>query len=204
MRCGRRIANSAVVRSKRILLALAVAVSGVLSACSGDIGSALRGGDGDPASPGAAAAPSNSTHPFDLAVDAPQLLPFTVRLARVAAVLGTDIDAPALETLRKNRTGLGDHDFANGQQPDRLWSASRMSLWIRSLKPVCASQAMRDRYPALPEDLGALIQAAYGRAMTADDRAAIDEVLGTATLDPATRYQLVCLAVLSSAELVVQ
>jgi hypothetical protein len=64
---------------------------------------------------------------------------------------------------------------------------------------------MRDRYPKLPEDLGALIDNAYGRPATDDDRAIVRDALATAAeLDEATRYQIACLALLSSAEFVVQ
>lgn len=184
----------------RTLGVLALAAASLLAACTGDID--VFGHD-QPAK-----APESSTESvegFDLAIEQPQLLPFNVRIGRVAAVVGLPTTDPVFELLRKNRTGLGDHDFANGQQPDRLWTASRMALWVRSLKPVCASKAMRDRYPSLPADLPALVENAFGRPATDDDRAIVTEALASATeLDEATRYEIACLALLSSAEFVVQ
>jgi hypothetical protein len=160
-------------------------------------------GTPDPSNPAAPAGPGSSA--FDVTSDQPQLLPFGVRLRRLAAVVGVPETDAVFELVRQNRTGLGDHDFANGQQPDRLWTANRMSLWVRSLKPVCASAAFKAKYPSLPGSLGALVEAAYGRAATADDRAAIDEALAAASgLDEGTRNQTICLAILSAAEFVIQ
>jgi len=184
----------------RLLGVLALAAASMLPACTGDI-EILRRGE----APNAPAATNEESEAFELAVEQPQLLPYNVRLGRLSAVVGVPTSDPVFELVRKNRTGLGDHDFANGQQPDRLWTASRMSLWVRSLKPVCASKAMRDRYPELPADLGALIENAFGRPATDEDRAIVTEALSTASeLDEATRYQTACLALLSSAEFVVQ
>lgn len=182
----------------RLAVLLAAAV---LAGCTGDIetfGSADReqsSGQDEPA----------TNEAFDLATEQPQLLPFSVRMSRLAAVVGVPTTDPVFDLVRKNRTSLGDHDFANGQQPDRLWSSSRMAAWVRSLKPVCSSAAMRTRYPALPKDLPALIENAFGRPASDDDRANIEAAIADASeLSEAVRYQTICLAVLSSAEFVVQ
>lgn len=180
---------------------VAVVASTLLSGCLGDI-EILRRGE-EPAEP--APTSTEGSEAFDLAIEQPQLLPFNVRLGRLAAVVGVPTSDPVFDLVRKNRTSLGDHDFANGQQPDRLWTASRMSLWVRSIKPVCASKVMRDRYPNLPADLGALIENALGRPASDEDRAIVTEALASAAeLDEATRYQTACLALLSSGEFVVQ
>ena len=180
----------------RVLVAAAL-----LLGCTGDIETF---GPGEPVQ---AAAPEEeiTNEAFDLATEQPQLLPFSVRMSRLAAVVGVPANDPVFALVRKNRTTLGDHDFANGQQPDRLWSASRMAVWVRSLKPVCSSTAMRTRYPALPADLPALIENAFGRPASDDDRANVEAAIGDASeLSEAVRYQTICLAVLSSAEFVVQ
>lgn len=183
----------------RALGVLALAVAPLLAACTGDID--ILKHDEEKAAPAA----TEGTEGFELAIEQPQLLPFNVRIGRVAAVIGLPTTDPVFDLLRKNRTSLGDHDFANGQQPDRLWTASRMSLWVRSLQPICASKAMRDRYPSLPADLGALIENAFGRPATDEDRAIVTEALASAPeLDETIRYQTACLALLSSAEFVVQ
>ena len=186
----------------RIIGLLALAGAPLLAACTGDI-EMFRRSEDNAAPPAVEENAENES--FDLAVEQPQLLPFNVRLARLAAVAGVPTTDPIFDLVRKNRTTLGDHDFANGQQPDRLWTASRMALWVRSIKPVCASKAMRDKYPSLPADLGAFTETAYGRPANDEDRAIVSEALAIATeLDEATRYQTACLALLSSAEFVVQ
>jgi hypothetical protein len=178
-----------------------LATTSLLVACAGDIETFFN-----PDEPGAATnAEAPSTEAFDLATEQPQLLPFNVRLGRLAAVVGLPTSDPVFDLVRKNRTSLGDHDFANGQQPDRLWSASRMSLWVRSLKPVCGSKAMHEKYPSLPANLPALIENAFGRSASDDDRANVTAAVADASeLSEDVRYQTICLAVLSSAEFVVQ
>lgn len=182
------------------LLVAATAAAG----CTGDIETFGSGNDPQaPAGPGEEGKVGSEA--LDLAAEQPQLLPFNVRLSRLAAVVGVPTTDPIFDTVRKNRTNLGDHDFANGQQPDRLWSSSRMSLWVRSLKPVCASAAMKDRYPSLPANMPAMIDNAFGRPATDEDKANVEAALADAAdLPEATRYQIACLAILSSAEFVVQ
>jgi hypothetical protein len=157
-------------------------------------GTAGTGGGQTPAAP----IPNFVTPSEDIIV-----LPFSVRLAKVAAVVGVPTSSPLLDTLRTNRLSLGDYDFANNVQPDKTWTALKVADWVRALRPVCASSQMRARYPSLPENLPALIEAAHGRAATAEDTAAITaSAMGLAT-SPA-RYDTICLAILSSLEFVAQ
>jgi hypothetical protein len=130
------------------------------------------------------------------------LLPFRVRLSKVATVLGVPISDAALADLRTNHLDLGDFDFANGIRADTSWSPALMTLWVRSLRPVCASPAMKARYPALPADLGKLVTAAHGRAAEDADTTLVNEALAGMPLDEPSRYQAICLALLSSAEFV--
>lgn len=155
---------------------------------------------GTTAAPGAAAEISG----FALPAEQLQLLPFGVRLSRLVGVVGLPATDPVYEALRANRTALGDHDYANGIKPDNTWTALRVSEWVRGLKPVCASAAMRARYPALPDSLGALVGAAYGRSPRAEDQKHVTESLAGLTLDERARYQTICLAVLSSLEFLAQ
>ena len=130
-----------------------------------------------------------------------ELLPFRVRLSRVAQVAGVATDDPLLETMRAHALELGDHDFASGVRPDLRWTSSRMGIWVKSLLPVCDAEAVQARYPSLADDPGELITAAYGREPTGDDLAAVDEALVDLT-DPAERFRATCLAILSSVEFV--
>jgi hypothetical protein len=177
--------SAAMLRHIPLLAALAIALSS--AGCENSID-----GSGDE--------PPAFTVPRDRVV----LLPFRVRLARVAQVLGAGTDAPELELMRASATALGDHDYAAGIKPNLQWSASRMASWVRALEPVCASDAFRARYPALPAGADDLIAAAWGRAATADDLAAIEDGLTGLPIDDAERYTATCLAVLSALEMVAQ
>jgi hypothetical protein len=153
-----------------------------------------------PGSPAAPVVVSGFTVPFEQL----RVLPYAVRFGRVVAVTGAPATDPIFELLRTNRTLLGDHDFATGVKPDSTWSALRMSEWVRAVKPVCASAAMRAKYAALPANLGPLVEAAYGRAARADDTAAVKDALAGLTLDEKAQYQAICVAVLSSLEFLAQ
>jgi hypothetical protein len=131
-----------------------------------------------------------------------ELLPFRVRLARIAQVAGVTTDDPMLAEIQGRAAELGDHDFATGVRPNLAWTAARMSTWINALKPVCTSEAFRARYPDLGEDPSALIAAAWGRPATEADLADVEAALDGAAIDSEERTQAVCFAVLSSVELV--
>ena len=192
------------------LVAWSVSV-GALS-CTGQIADP---GSAGPAAPGASptAGPSPSTpqtpqtpedKSFALPMDAVTLLPFAVRLQKVAAVVGVPAADPLLQPLRDAGGQLGDYDFANSRKPDYTWTALRISDWVRALKPICGSSQMRARFSALPDALPQLIDAAYGRAITSDDRAAVDAGLMGLTLAEPARYEAVCLSVMSSLEFLAQ
>ena len=203
-----------------LVLAAAVLTALTLSACSGgDKGEAASGGGSTPPSgsappaapppvaappPLSAPAPAAPPNGFTVPAQAPQLLPFSVRLQRVAAVAGVPTSDPLLATLRANRTELGDHDYANSVKTDLGWTALKMSVWVRSVQPVCQSDAMRRRYADLPANLPQLVEAAFGRAATAQDTTDVQASLNGLTLSPTARYQTLCLAVLSSMEFVAQ
>ncbi len=181
------------------LLALALA-----SACDGVVEGPARPSD-QRTSVGPADGPGgNDAAAFELNRTSPKLLPFKVRLGKVAAVLGVSPESAVLEPVRARRVSLGDYDFANGVLPDTAWTASRMSEWVRALRPVCTSQEFTSKYPNLPEQLPELIEAAYGRESTTDDLADYDQELEDPSLDDAERHELTCLAVLSAAEMVIQ
>ena len=183
--------------SSQLMRAGLIAGSLLLTGCmgAGDLSFGALGGSGseDAAPQGAA---------FSYAKEQVLLLPFSVRLSKVASVLGVTTDDAALSELRARRLELGDYNFAQGVKPDRMWNAARISLWVRAMRSACGSEAIKKRFPSLPESLPALITAAYGRRATPEDGAAIDEALAGLSLDAEARYQSVCLAVLSSTEFV--
>lgn len=140
--------------------------------------------------------------PFELSRESVQLLPFHVRIAKLARVTGVGEDAPIFDDLMAARYDLGDHNYAQGIGPNLQWNASKMALWVESIRPVCQSDAMRQRYPFLPEHLNEMLEAAYGREATQDDLVAYEDVLADTQISEEERYEAVCLAVLTSTEFV--
>lgn len=130
------------------------------------------------------------------------LLPFDVRLEKVAHVAGVTTDDPLLEPLRQRRLELGDHDYGQGQKPDYTWTSARMGTWIRAILPICDSKEMRERFPSLPESLDALILEAYGRHASDEDWASFTTLPSQSSLDQDGHYRVVCLGVLTSLEFV--
>jgi len=186
-----------------LLVALAVGCSGQISDPLGSEGSAGETATrpGETAGP---TAPGETGTAFELPRDKLLLLPFDVRMNMLAAVVGVALDDPMFDDLRAHRYELGDHDYASGTAPDLSWTASRMTVWLRALRPVCASDAMRARYPSLRDSLDAFVLAAYGRRATDGDRAAYDEAVGGAGLTADEEHRAMCLALLASAEMVAQ
>ena len=191
-----------------VLSALAgIGCTGQITDAGGGVtgaGPGTKTGGGGPAAAPAVMVPGGVDESFVLPVDSVSLLPFDVRVEKVASVVGVTPSDPVLQPLRDASGDLGGYDFANSRKPDYTWTALRISDWVRVIKPVCASSQMHGRYPTLPAGLPALIESAYGRSVTPDDSAAIDASLMGLTLDDAGRYEAVCLSVLSSLEFLAQ
>jgi hypothetical protein len=139
---------------------------------------------------------------FEISRENTQLLPFHVRIAKLERVVGLSQEDPAFEDLNRNRYALGDHNYGQGIGADLSWSAAKMSTWVQSLKAVCNSAAMRDRYPSLPEHLNEFVTAAYGREANEQDLAIVEDALAEEAVPDEQRYETTCLAVLSSMEFV--
>ena len=183
------------------------AILGPPGGVSADTPSGGLGSNGTSAAGSSNASSATGTTPvggFAVPAEQPVLLPFETRLSKVAAVAGLPESDPAFDLLRQNATRLGAYDFANGVVPDSSWTALRLSLWVQSLKPVCASPAVAARFPSLPESLGPFIEAAYGRPMNDEDRADVEAARAGLTLTPEQLSRTLCLTLLSSAELVIQ
>lgn len=142
--------------------------------------------------------------PFKLDRANVKLLPFRVRFNRLQQLVGLPAEDPAFDVLRARRYELGDYDYASGVNPDLTWTASRMSVWIAAVLPVCRSPAMLARFPLFPDDLPEFLTAAYGVAPHPDQLADYEVLLGDATLDDATRHDSVCAVALSALEFVAQ
>jgi len=140
--------------------------------------------------------------PFKVRNTEPELVPFEMRLRRIASALGVKVDNPMFADMNKNSLKLGDYDYANGALPDGSWNANRIAAWLNALKPVCNSPEMRAKYPALPENLPTLIRAAWGHVPSAEDTADFQNAITAVNADPAVTYESTCMAVFTAAEFV--
>lgn len=163
--------------------------------CQGAISDPARGVEGPPP------ILQEEGIPFAISKGSAELLPFDVRLNRVASVVGVEPSDPLFDDLRQNRIALGDYDHASGVLPDSSWTASRISLWTRLMRPICASPQMTARYPNLPDDLDELIRVAYGREPEVGEVEDVAAILFDTALEPTAEHETICLAVLGSTEL---
>jgi len=133
-----------------------------------------------------------------LPVERLQLLPFDVRLKKLAAAVELPVSDAVFSTLRARATDLGAHDFANGVAPDLAWTASRIATWVEGVLPVCADSRVRSRYANWTTSLESFALKAWGRASTNDDRA---DVVAGQGLTAAEAWRATCVSLFSSAEL---
>lgn len=136
----------------------------------------------------------------DVAATEVHLLPFAIRMNKLARLLEVSVDDPLFQPLHDQRFALGDHDYARALRPDRRWSVRKIGIWIRGLLPICGSQRFKDLYPGVADAPDAFILRAYGRPVDELDRMALAEVV-EGELD---RDTAVCVATLSSLEFVTQ
>jgi len=153
----------------------------------------------DPTQVGPAAAP------FKVRNSTPELLPFDLRVRRVASAIGVMTDNAMFAELHANHIKLGDYDFANSAQQDPSWLANRIAGWMDALKPVCASPEMKAKYPLLPENLPQLIRDAWGHPPSVEEQKDFTDAIEAAKaagVEQAVVYESTCMAVFSAAEFV--
>lgn len=169
-------------------------------AAAGESGDATGPGESGDATgdPGPAPLPD----PFELDRENIKLLPFKVRFNKLQQLVGLPAEDPTFDVLRARRYELGDYDYASGVNPDLTWTASKISVWLAAVLPVCRSQALLTRFPAFPDDLPDFLAAAFGTIPSADQLDDFESLLGDANLDDAARHDSVCAVVLTSLEFV--
>jgi hypothetical protein len=183
-------------------------VLGLLAACiDGEVvvtRGVPAGATVNPAGPYGTAPPGTPVAGFEVSKTHIKLLPFSVRLDKIAVATGLPVSDPAYNTLRENRLLLGDHDYANAKPPLESWSSARLVTWVESVRPICQSPAVLARLSPMPGRFPALIDAAYGRPPLPHETAALTEEPRRLSLPPAKLVETVCVSVLSSLEFVAQ
>lgn len=110
-----------------------------------------------------------------------------------------------LSDLQARRLDLGAHDFGANVAPDLAWSAQRLATWTQALVKVCDDPRMKTRYPDWRgANLERFARAGWGRGATDADARAITAIATEAGTDVNAQWRATCLALLSSAELVLQ
>jgi hypothetical protein len=127
-----------------------------------------------------------------------KLLPFEVRMKRLAAAVDLPVTDAVFGTLRGRATDLGAHDYANGVAPDLSWTGRRMAVWIEGVVPVCADNRVRNKYPDWAASMDDFALRAWGRHATPEDAA---DVVTPQGLGANETWRANCVALLSSVEL---
>lgn len=140
--------------------------------------------------------------PFGVRTGTPELLPFDVRVRRVANALSVPVTNPMFADMTSKNVQLGDYDHAHGALPDNLWLARRLATWADSLTAVCGSPEMKALFPALPENAPQLIKAAWGRTPLAEETAEVNTMVAEAALPATESYEATCMSIFTAAEFV--
>jgi hypothetical protein len=185
-------------------LGLLASLAGCIDGEAGWSRNEIPGATMNPAAPSGGAQPGAPVAGFEVSKTHIKLLPFSVRLNKIAAATGLPVSDPAYNTLRENRLLLGDHDYANAKPPLESWSSARLVTWVESVRPVCQAPAVLARLSPMPARFPALIDAAHGRPPLPHETAAMAEEPRGLTLAPAKLVETVCISVLSSLEFVAQ
>ncbi len=133
------------------------------------------------------------------------LLPFDVRLKRIADVAGVATSDAMLSELRARRIDLGAHDFGSNVAPDLSWSAQRMTIWVQAIAPICDNATFKGRFSDWSDGLKTFAPLAWGRKADAADLAHLEQTIAEAKTDSKeSQWRATCLLLLSSSELVAQ
>jgi hypothetical protein len=131
-----------------------------------------------------------------------KLLPFDVRLQRIAPAVGLAASDRVFDAARAERLALGAHDFVNGTVPDLHWNSQRMATWIAVMVPVCRDSRVRAYLGDWKQGgVEKFMAGALGRASTADDLADLSAALAVSGDDG---WIATCLTLVSSAEVLLQ
>lgn len=195
---------------QNVLLASALALSGCMGTALDFPSNVAGGGSGGTGGSGGGNSPNPNPGTNDpterpvvvLPTAQVKLLPFDVRLRRIADGVGIAVSDKVFDTARASKFALGAHDFANGTSPDLSWNTQRMSVWIEAMLPVCRDSRVKTKLGDWKQGgVDKFIQSAFGRAAVAGDTDDLAPVLAISGDDG---WLLGCLALVSSAEVLLQ
>lgn len=126
-------------------------------------------------------------------------LPFRVRLAKLANILGSST-SPSLSQIQQNNLLLGDYDYYQGVIPKYSFETNDMKTWMTSVEPICGSTELSSKY-AWPTGAGAFAQAALGRPLNATETSVVQDVNGLSTT-AAEKFKVFCITLLTSLEFI--
>jgi len=175
----------------------------LLAGCVGTASELPTGGNDDNGSGGGGGGGGIAGRPeVVLPASSPRLLPFDVRLKRVASAVGVSVDDAVFDAARTRRLSLGAHDFANGTSPDLQWNSQRIAVWIEAMLPVCGDTRVRSSFNSWASGgVEKFTQSALGRPSTAGD---LDDLSAPLAVSGDAGWVATCLALMSSAEMVYQ
>lgn len=140
---------------------------------------------------------------FSISRDSIKLLPFSIRMKRLEDITGWKASNRHLNLFYKRRYQLGDYNYALGIPPDLSWTTEKMISWMELIKPICNDSDFKSRFK-YPNDIEKFISSAYGREPTVDELVVLKKDAKEAARSQSEEWEYVCIAVLSSVEMLCQ
>ena len=131
---------------------------------------------------------------FKISIDP---LPFRIRESKLSLIAGANTGS--LMKLSLNKYFFGDYHFANGVVPKYSWEQNDMQNWVESIEPICT--AIQPSYP-WPTGNDSFLMLALGRESNATDADVINQIQAMTTATAAEKFQVFCIATLSSLEFI--
>lgn len=134
------------------------------------------------------------TFDFKISIDP---LPFRLRESKLALIAGANTGS--LLKLTTNKYFFGDYHFANGVVPKYSWEQNDIQNWVESVEPICTAIQPSYAWPAANQSF---IMLALGREMNSSDTDVINQIQAMSTATAAEKFQIFCIATLSSLEFI--
>ena len=142
---------------------------------------------------------------FEAKSDSFELLPFAMRIKKIEQLLaadGNNPDSGIFTKLKDARYSLGDYNFARNIPEISNLSTLHLDFWVNGLDDTCRFENWQSRFTW--QQFDRFIVEAYGRPLLERDRQLLNELNQTQGLDDAKRFEIGCIATLSSIEFLSQ